>query len=229
MNDEEVFKKITEIGNSGVTIQGILKVVRGLVDDYADNVSTKDLSALLSIASTHITRSCDILDNVDAFENKKNNENRQGYRGFTIEAKKDFSGRGFYDHGFWIKEGFVVTDTNGCNAMPAAAWFKTVEEAKEGIDDLIISKKYGYDFWDVVKVRKYLKREGVENTSQNSPYLHDYMRDNMVELIYLCERTETLIHDWEILDNNIFRLKHTGKTWLIERTNGYIDFHEDVE
>ena len=59
------------------------------------------------------------------------------YRGFTIEPKQDFGpGPGFYINGQFIKRGYVVVK-DGCNAMPGATWFDTIEDAKEAIDILI--------------------------------------------------------------------------------------------
>lgn len=66
------------------------------------------------------------------------------YRGFTIEPKRDFVGAGFYVDGRFVKRGYAVVK-DGCNAMPGATWFLTIEEAKEAIDVLI--DVGGADIW----------------------------------------------------------------------------------
>ena len=66
------------------------------------------------------------------------------YRGFTIEPKRDFGPSGFYIGGKFIKRGYVVVK-DGCNAMPGATWFYTVEDAKNAIDILI--DVGGDDIW----------------------------------------------------------------------------------
>lgn len=55
------------------------------------------------------------------------------YHGFTIEPKRDFGPTGFFIDGKFIKRGYVVVK-DGCNAMPGATWFYTIELAKEAID-----------------------------------------------------------------------------------------------
>lgn len=64
------------------------------------------------------------------------------YRGYHICPKRDFgSGPGYFIDGAFVKEGFVVVigegEYAGCNAMPAALWFRDVPEAKQHIDILI--------------------------------------------------------------------------------------------
>ena len=68
------------------------------------------------------------------------------YRGYQIEPKRDFGTYGFLIKGEWVKTGFVVVK-DGCNAMPAAAWFQTKPEAKEAIDALIVSEGDAELFW----------------------------------------------------------------------------------
>lgn len=51
---------------------------------------------------------------------------------YRIVPKQDFGRRGFWIDGAWVKTGFVVT-RNGCNCMPGATWFRTVEDAMTGI------------------------------------------------------------------------------------------------
>jgi hypothetical protein len=67
------------------------------------------------------------------------------YRGFTIAPKRDFIGKGFYINGAFTKRGYVVVK-DGCNAMPGATWFHTIESAKEAIDILI--EVGGADIWN---------------------------------------------------------------------------------
>ncbi len=67
------------------------------------------------------------------------------YRGFTVEPKRDFVGSGFYINGKFTKRGYVVVK-DGCNAMPGATWFHTIESAKEAIDILI--DVGGEDIWN---------------------------------------------------------------------------------
>lgn len=55
------------------------------------------------------------------------------YQGFTIEPKRDFGSTGFLVDGRFIKIGYVVVK-NGCNAMPGAVWFRSIEDAKGAID-----------------------------------------------------------------------------------------------
>jgi len=67
------------------------------------------------------------------------------YRGFTVEPKRDFGPTGFYIKGRFVKLGYVVVK-DGCNAMPGATWFGTIEDAKEAIDVLI--DVGGDDIWN---------------------------------------------------------------------------------
>lgn len=69
------------------------------------------------------------------------------YRGHEIKPKQDF---GCYRDGTRIKVGFVVV-ADGCNAMPAACWFKTVKEAKHGIDVLLRVKGDADKFWEIMQ------------------------------------------------------------------------------
>lgn len=67
------------------------------------------------------------------------------HRGFTIQPKQDFGPTGFFVDGKYTKIGYVVVK-DGCNAMPGAAWFHTIEIAKEAIDILI--DVGGEDIWN---------------------------------------------------------------------------------
>lgn len=80
---------------------------------------------------------------------------------YRIVPKRDFgSGKGFWlpgvpggvgslSYGF-VKSGFVVTD-GFCNIMPGATWFRTVEEAMEGLATLIEVNFDAKAFWDKVR------------------------------------------------------------------------------
>jgi hypothetical protein len=58
------------------------------------------------------------------------------YRGYTIAPKQDFGLLGgLRADGRLTKVGYVVVK-GGCNAMPGATWFHTIEGAKEAIDVL---------------------------------------------------------------------------------------------
>ena len=67
------------------------------------------------------------------------------YRGFTIKPKRDFGPKGFYINGKFTKIGYVAVK-DGCNAMPGATWFHTIESAKEAINILI--DVGGADIWN---------------------------------------------------------------------------------
>lgn len=57
------------------------------------------------------------------------------YRGYQIQAKRDYVDVLSYDRGFYLRDGFVVVK-DGCNAMPGAAWFKEIDRATQAIDIL---------------------------------------------------------------------------------------------
>jgi hypothetical protein len=58
------------------------------------------------------------------------------YRGHEIRPKRDIGPNGFLFNGVSVHSGWVVVH-NGCNPMPAAAWFTTIDEAIVAIDILI--------------------------------------------------------------------------------------------
>ena len=66
------------------------------------------------------------------------------WHGFTIEPKRDFGPSGFFLDGRFTKIGYVVVK-DGCNAMPGATWFRSIEDAKDAIDVLI--EVGGADIW----------------------------------------------------------------------------------
>lgn len=68
------------------------------------------------------------------------------YREHTIEPKRDFGPVGFFIDGKFTKIGYVVVK-DGCNAMPGATWFHTIEDAKEAIDVLIAVDGNSKHFW----------------------------------------------------------------------------------
>lgn len=72
------------------------------------------------------------------------------YRNYQIEPKKDFPKDGFLIDGKMVKKGWIVTD-GYANIMPGATWFQTVQEAKEGIQALYLSKGNSKKFWDILK------------------------------------------------------------------------------
>ncbi len=76
------------------------------------------------------------------------------YRGYIIKPKQDFGTHGFFIKGRFIKKGFVVVK-DGCNAMPAACWFQTIEEAKHGIRVLIKTKGNADHFWEIMQPFNY--------------------------------------------------------------------------
>lgn len=84
------------------------------------------------------------------------------YRGFTIEPKRDFGPTGFFIDGRFVKHGHVVVK-DGCNAMPGATWFLTIEDAKEAVDVLIDvgggdiwlrASGYSAKFWQRMNARR---------------------------------------------------------------------------
>ncbi len=48
----------------------------------------------------------------------------------------------------------VMVVKDGCNAMPGATWFESVEQAKKGIAALILSEQTGGDFWMFMELAK---------------------------------------------------------------------------
>lgn len=68
------------------------------------------------------------------------------HRGFAVEPKRDFGPSGFYIGGKFVKHGFVVTK-DGCNAMPGATWFLSVEDAQRAIDTFIDVDGNADKFW----------------------------------------------------------------------------------
>lgn len=68
------------------------------------------------------------------------------YRGHEIKPKRDFGETGYFIDGKYVKKGWNVVK-DGCNIMPGATWFQTVQEAKESIDLLIAVKGNAEEFW----------------------------------------------------------------------------------
>lgn len=83
-------------------------------------------------------------------------QGKHSYRGYTIQAKRDYADVLSFDRGFYIRDGYVVVK-DGCNAMPGAAWFQTVDSARKSIDILeAVGEKR---FWEAHK----MIREAEEN------------------------------------------------------------------
>lgn len=54
---------------------------------------------------------------------------------FSIVSKQDFGSQPFWLDGRWVCTGFVVIESaTGCNCMPGACWFMSVEDAKKAAD-----------------------------------------------------------------------------------------------
>lgn len=77
-------------------------------------------------------------------------------RGYFIKPKQDFGRYGYRNqNGKIVKEGFVVIDNIGCNAMPGGCWFKTVEEAVHGIEVLLSTGGDADKFWEIMQPFEY--------------------------------------------------------------------------
>ncbi len=75
---------------------------------------------------------------------------------FRIAPKRDFprayGTHGFYIEGKWVNTGFVVTD-GFRNIMPAATWFRSIEDAMDGLETLIQCKFNADAFWEAWRGR----------------------------------------------------------------------------
>lgn len=69
---------------------------------------------------------------------------------FRIVIKRDFGKYAFWIGGKFVKSGFVVTK-GGCNVMPGATWFQTIEEAMNAIPKLIQSEGDSNKFWELMR------------------------------------------------------------------------------
>lgn len=78
--------------------------------------------------------------------------------GFTVEPKLDFGNNPHLIDGEWVSTGFVVTK-DGVNVMPGAAWFRTVEEALDGIAAYIVADGNGDKFWALMRLAKVGERK----------------------------------------------------------------------
>ena len=74
------------------------------------------------------------------------------YKGYTIVPKRDFGNTAYQDRGNVTRRGYLVIQ-NHCNIMPGGAWFKSVLEAKVGIDILIDSQTTGQNFHELYRAR----------------------------------------------------------------------------
>lgn len=75
------------------------------------------------------------------------------YRGFHIIAKRDF-GRYAHHNVNTYRKGYVITNDNGCNVMPGAAWAASVIEAKVMVDTLIEAEGDGALFWEILRAKQ---------------------------------------------------------------------------
>lgn len=67
---------------------------------------------------------------------------------YRIKPKRDFTAKGFWIDGAWVRQGFVVTDESGTtNVMPAATWFRTIADAMRGIEVLEHVHGNATDWW----------------------------------------------------------------------------------
>lgn len=90
------------------------------------------------------------------------------HRGFVIAPKRDFGSTGYFIDGKYVKKGYLVLDGKGtCNILPGATWFKTVKEAKSGIDTYIAvggtpngesSEDTGKLFWLLNRVQNIVQK-----------------------------------------------------------------------
>ena len=78
--------------------------------------------------------------------------------GYTVEPKRDFGNQPHLIDGKWVSEGFVVTK-GGVNVMPGATWFRTVEDALDGIAAYIVVDGDGDKFWALMRLAKVGKRK----------------------------------------------------------------------
>ena len=76
------------------------------------------------------------------------------YRGHSIVPKRDFGSTGYWMNGRFVKKGFVVVK-DGCNVMPGACWFQTIEEAQHAIRVLIKTKGNDDHFWEIMQPFNY--------------------------------------------------------------------------
>lgn len=76
------------------------------------------------------------------------------YKGFEIVPKRDLGPDGFFEKGCWIKHGWIVLK-KGCNAMPAATWFRSLAGARRAIRVLLRVKGDAQRFWEVLQPFEY--------------------------------------------------------------------------
>lgn len=113
-------------------------------------------------------------DNVrNCLEGRRRDTNVE-HRGYRIIPKLDFSGNGFWIEGKWVKEGLVVIhgeghEFAGCNAMPGATWFRSVEAARDAIDYLIQADGNAEAFWERLNQDYIVGPELASSTVQVTP------------------------------------------------------------
>lgn len=71
------------------------------------------------------------------------------YRGFHIEAKRDFGNQPFSNVNTYRK-GYVVVK-NGANIMPGGTWASSIIEAKVMIDTYLEADGNAQLFWDILR------------------------------------------------------------------------------
>lgn len=89
------------------------------------------------------------------------------YKGFTIEAKRDYADVLAYEQGFYIRDGFVVVSGTLTNAIPGAGWFQTVDQAKEGVDILLaVGEENFHEFYRRLREAKAAAFDSVVSSFQ---------------------------------------------------------------
>jgi hypothetical protein len=72
------------------------------------------------------------------------------HKGYEIQPKQDFAPLGYLHEGRYIKDGYIVV-RGGCNVMPDATWFLTIESAIAHINYLIEANGDVEKFWRLSK------------------------------------------------------------------------------
>lgn len=75
------------------------------------------------------------------------------YCGYTVQPKRDFGGKPVLLDGECIEMGFVVTK-GGMNVMPGATWFRTVDDAMDGIAAYIVAEGDAEKFWALMRLTR---------------------------------------------------------------------------
>jgi hypothetical protein len=72
------------------------------------------------------------------------------YRGFTIQNKLDMGSSPWLTHANSIRTGFLVVDSQGCNALPAAGWCPSPLQCRACIDLWIESEFNADKYWELM-------------------------------------------------------------------------------